>query len=615
MEFPGRHYIYATDISEQSAVLTAEVPIVNHRATDESVEARIEVRDETGVVVLTNSQTSRVAAGAAMTCKISGMINQPKLWEPGAHPHLYEVNCLLLVAGHVIDRNTIAYGIRSARWDVRSGLTLNNHPLKLRGWGQKPTNEWPGLGSALPDWLHFYTLQLMQQAGANFVRWGHCAGAPACITAADQLGLITDQPGVDCEFDTQGSAWRLRADSFRDVIIYFRNHPSILIWEGGNQKVSHDHAQELKGLMNEYDPHGGRVYTHRRADEITAEFMDIGIGTEGGAEIPRLPTIEGEYNREESPRRVWDDSSPPNFGYIEAKGQLYQLPSEQFAINQVSHFFQTIGKKYKIGGANWIFSDTTSGGRVNVEVSRASGEVDGVRLPKEAYFVCQVLFSPEPKIHIIGHWDYPSGTKKTIYVASNCEKVELSLNGHPLKLSMVGDNSIHIYPNIAWESGELKAVGYRNGQIVATDVRRTNDKPYALKLTPILSPSGFKANGADIALFDIEVVDKLGNRCTTEQKRIDFQIDGPGVWRGGYNSGKAQSTNNQFLEVECGINRVALRAGRQPGKITITATSEGLLSATSTVATKEIPDVNALLGLDVVDNIMKLFATSSSPGT
>ena len=66
--------------------------------------------------------------------------------------------------------------------------------------------------------------------------------------------------------------------------------------------------------------------------------MDVGIGTEGGREISSLPVVEGEYNREESPRRVWDNFSPPNFGYPEAKGMTYQLTSEPFAVNPVTHW-------------------------------------------------------------------------------------------------------------------------------------------------------------------------------------------------------------------------------------------------------------------------------------
>ena len=264
---------------------------------------------------------------------------------------------------------------------------------------------------------------------ANWVRWGHCAAGPAQIEGCDRLGLMVEQPGVDGESDTVGAAWKIRAAAFRDMIIYYRNHPSIMIWEGGNQKVTQAHAQELRGLMDQFDPHGGRAYAHRRADATDAKFMDVGIGTEGGREIASLPVVEGEYDREESPRRVWDDFSPPNFGYPEAKGQTYQLTSEQYAVNEVAQYVHKTLRANHAGGANWIFSDSTSGGRDTAEVARASGEVDGVRLPKEAYYVCQAMFRDDPQVHIIGHWNYPAGTKKTIYVASNCGDVELFVNG------------------------------------------------------------------------------------------------------------------------------------------------------------------------------------------
>ncbi len=589
-------YIYASEISQRSATITTEVPIENSRATEEAVEVRVEIADDAGVVVLRKSQSGKIAPGASTVLKVAGVIPPPKLWEPGNHPHLYQVNCLLFTRGKEVDRRALSYGIRTARWDAGTGLSLNGHPLNLRGWGQRTTNEWPGLGAALPDWLHFYTLQLMQQAGANFVRWGHCAAGPVCILAADRLGLITDQPGLDGEFDTHGAAWQLRADAFRDVLIYFRNNPSILIWEGGNQTVLREHAAELRGYMDQYDPRGGRVYAHRRADEASAEFMDIGIGTEGFAEIPRLPTVEGEYDREESPRRVWDDFSPPNFGYREAKGQTYQLTSEQFAVDEALHFCGKIGKPNQIGGANWIFSDTTSGGRVGVEVARTSGEVDAVRLPKEAYYVCQTMFREDPQVHIIGHWNYPAGTTKPVFVASNCDKVELLVNGTPTALGLVGDRYIFSFPNVTWASGEIRAIGYRGGKPVATDSRHTTGAPFGLRLTPIVGPNGLIADGSDVALIDIEVVDKEGNRCPTSQVRVDFGLQGPGIWRGGYNSGKIKSTSNLFIDVECGINRIAVRTTNQPGKITITAKSEGLSPGTLTL--ESIPRPADSLGPD-----------------
>ncbi len=568
-------YAYATSVSQSSASVTVEVPVENGRPSAQVVEVRVELLQQDGKCVLRLQQTNSVDAGTNRLFTLNGNLPEPKLWEP-AYPHVYRVLCSVGIGGTKVDTAEIPLGIRTVRWDVQTGFYINGHHLKLHGWGQRPTQEWPGLGAALPDWVQFYTLQLMKEAGGNFVRWGHCAGGPACIAAADELGLITDQPGVDGESDTRAAAWELRASAFRDVLIYFRNHPSILLWEGGNQKVSRAHAQQLHSLFAQYDPHGGRAYTHRRADKVTAEFMEVSLGTEGGHEAPQLPVVEAEYDREESPRRVWDDESPPNFGYPEAKGQVYQLTSEQFAVNEVAQFVSKLGAPSHSGGANWLFSDSTSGGRVACEVARASGEVDGVRLPKEAYYVCRAMFRADPQVHIIGHWTYPKGTRKTIYVAGNGEEVELFVNGKSVGKGAVADRYLFTFPAVAWEPGELKAVSYVGGTQVAKDTRHTAGSPVTLRFMPFTGPGGLKGDGSDVAFFDIEAVDVRGERCPTFERSVKFGLTGPAQWLGGYNSGRTNTIHKTDLYLECGINRVAVRSTPTPGRITVHAECDGL---------------------------------------
>lgn len=608
-------YVYAAEVTEKSAKVGLEIPVRNERATAATAEIKAELFDADGKSVAAVKTTAQLAPGETKTAGTSIVIPHPRLWEP-EYPHLYRVVITVRADDRVADTTEVPLGIRAIRWDADHGLFVNGAHLKLHGWGQKPTNEWPGLGAAQPDWMHFYTSQLMREAGGNFIRWGHTPAGPAQIAAGDQLGIIQLQPGGDGEHDTVGGAWALRVATFRDLIIYYRNNPSIFIWEGGNQKVSREHAKELREQMDRYDPYGGRAYAHRRADAITAEFMDVGIGTEGGREIAGLPVVEGEYNREESPRRVWDDASPPNFGYPEAKGQTYQLTSEQFAAHQVGHYVKKLGAENHAGGANWIFSDSTSGGRVAVEVARTSGEVDGVRLPKEAYYVCQTMWREEPQVHIIGHWSYPAGTRKTVYVASNADDVELILNGKSLGHGEVSDRYLFTFPDIAFAPGELKAVASRHGQSVATTAKHTVGPAIALKLTPITGPQGLTADGADIALFDVEAVDAKGERVPTFQQRVDFDFSGPGTWRGGYNSGKINSINHPWLDLEAGINRVAVRAGRTAGTLRLSARSAGLQSASISVPSQPfngaLPTLPATrLGSAPVRNIVPVAATAS----
>ena len=584
-------YVYATEISDESADVTAEIPVENGRSTSEKITVQAEIVDHDGKPVATLSQTGEIAAGARFTSKLSFTIPHPRLWEPD-YPYVYHVVCSVRLGNQTVDSCEVPLGIRAVHWDVKTGFWINGHPLKLHGWGQRPTDEWPGLGTAQPDWLHFYTLELMKQAGGNFIRWGHCAGGPDMIKAGDELGLIADQPGVDGESDTVGAAWKIRADAFRDAIVYFRNHPSILIWEGGNQKVTREHAAELRGFKDKYDPHGGRAYAHRRADETTGEFMDITIGTEGSHEVPRLPVVEGEYDREESPRRVWDDFSPPEFGYPEAKGQTYDLTSEQFAVDEVNQYVRKIDAPNHCGGGNWLFSDGTSGGRNTVEVDRASGEVDGVRLPKEAYYVCQTMFRKDPQVHIIGHWNYPVGTRKTVYVASNCRDVQLFVNGKSLGRGNRSEHYLFTFPDVAWEPGEIRAVACNNNVPVATNVICTAGPPVALRLTSITGPGGLQADGSDVALIDVEGVDASGERCPTFQKRVDFTCSGPGIWRGGYNSGEADTINQKHLDLECGINRVAVRSTLESGEITVAASCLGLQGGNVAIQSHPFPVTN-----------------------
>ncbi|WP_415907697.1 sugar-binding domain-containing protein [Oleiharenicola sp. Vm1] len=582
-------YAYATNVTAESADFALEIPARNERPTDDCFTVAAALFDADGREVWRGAQDVALAAGETNTFKFTAQLPQPRLWEPG-YPHVYCCAIELRTKDAVIDRTEIPLGIRAVRWDAATGLWINGAHTKLHGWGQKPTNEWPGLGAALPDWLHAYTSQLMHDAGGNFIRWGHTPAGPAQIRAGDELGIVTLQPAGDGEHDTVGGAWALRLANFRDVLIYYRNNPSIFIWEGGNQKVTREHAAALRALMDRYDPHGGRAYAHRRADQITAEFMDVGIGTEGGREIARLPVVEGEYDREESPRRVWDDASPPNFGYPEAKGQTYQLTSEQFAVNQVKHYVTKLGAGNHAGGANWIFSDSTSGGRVAVEVARTSGEVDGVRLPKEAYFVCQVMFTYTPRVHLVGHWSYPAGTKKTVYVAANTGgEVELFLNGRSLGRAQPENRFLYTFRDVAFAPGEIKAVAYdRAGRAAATTAKHTVGPAVALRLTPITGPDGWRADGADIALLDVEAVDARGERVPTFQQRVDFAVAGPAVWRGGYNSGKIDSINHTFLDLEAGINRVALRSLTATGPVTVRASSAGLQSAAITLTPRTV---------------------------
>jgi beta-galactosidase len=94
-----------------------------------------------------------------------------------------------------------------------------------------------------------------------------------------------------------------------------------------------------------------------------------------------------------------------------------------------------------------------------------------------------------------------------------------------------------------------------------------------------MHPAGFKANGHDLVLVEVEVTDAKGKRCPTALNMIHFNLEGAAEWRGGMAQGPDNYILSKGLPVECGVNRVLIRSTTQAGKITLTAKAEGLKEA------------------------------------
>jgi beta-galactosidase len=187
---------------------------------------------------------------------------------------------------------------------------------------------------------------------------------------------------------------------------------------------------------------------------------------------------------------------------------------------------------------------------------------------------------------------------KTNYVVANTESVELFVNRKSLGVNAKPENGyIFAFPDVEFAPGTLRAVGRNGGKTVAEEELATAGPPAQIKLTSIVGPQGLQADGQDVALIDFEVVDAKGQRVPTDDARVDFTISGPGIWRGGYNSGRIDSTNNLYLNTELGINRVSVRSTLSPGVIAITASRAGLQSAQIQIVAKPVKVVDGLATL------------------
>lgn len=593
-------YIYSENVGKTSADIFVETEIANESNSTKSFTIETQIFNPKGKLVDRIISSETIDADRKSSFLQRYKLLNPELWYT-RRPSLYTIKTIIKDGKKEIDSNITSFGVRFFDFNKNSGFWLNGEYVKLHGWGQKPTNTWAGLGAALPDWLRDFTYNMMDEAGGNFIRWGHCAGSPSEISMGDKYGFVTLMPGVAGESEDHGETWKIRLDAFRDMVVYYRNHPSIFIWEGGNWEETAKHYEQMLEVIKSFDPKGKRLFGNRRSDlnDDSKKYVTVEVGTEGWErELDNLPIVESEYFRDESPRRSWDKFSPDDnfFSHKNINKNIYKETSEEYAVKEVMHWWDKLGKKaYHCGGANWVFSDGPHGGRCQTEVTRASGEVDAVRLPKEGFYSTKAMWRYEPQVHIIGHWNYTPGTKKTIYVVSNCQSVKLYVNNKFIAENYKAKYGyLFEFPDISWENGDIKAKAFVGDKEMCSQVKSTAAPAYAIKMTPILGENGWRADGSDIALIDVEVVDINGNRCPLDKSKINFTISGPAIWRGGYNSGREHSTNNKFLYVESGINRVAVKSLLQAGNVTITATADGLLPCKVNLKSQKIKISNGL---------------------
>ena len=582
-------YVYASDIriKSRTAVIHAESEIRNETGRDQTAEYEVTITDPDGNTVANFSSGEEVVIpdGATVTLSAEQEVGNLHFWSWG-YGYLYDVKTAVKVDGKVVDEVTTRTGFRKTRF-AEGKVWLNDRVIQLKGYAQRTSNEWPALGMSVPAWLSDYSNGMMVEGNANLVRWMHVTPWKQDVESCDRVGLLQAMPAGDAEKDAKGQQWVQRTELMRDAIIYNRNNPSIIFYECGNESISREHMLEMREIRDKYDFYGGRAIGSR-------EMLDIREAEYGGEMLyinksAHSPFWATEYCRDEGLRKYWDEYSWPY--HVEGAGNdafysasqnkmvpgnsaPYNHNQDQFAVEHVRRWYDYYierpgsGTRVSSGGVKIIFSDTNTHHR-GVENYRRSGVTDALRIPKDSYFAHQIMWDgwvdvEEPGIMILGHWNYDEDTVKPVYVVSTAEEVRLFVNGEELPAPRREYEFLFTFDNVGFKPGKIEAVGYTDGKEVARYALETAGEPAAIRLSTIQNPDGWKADGADVALVQIEVVDAQG--------------------------GIAQGPDNYILAtdfpVECGVNRAILRSTTTAGKVTLKASAEGLERAEVTLETQ-----------------------------
>jgi len=597
-------YVYAKDldVGARTGTIHVESQVRNEHAQARTFSLEVRIEDMEGKAIKTwaGAQTT-LGAGETRVVGASAKVEGLNLWSWG-YGYLYRVYTTLKVDGRPVDVVRTSTGFRKTEFS-NGMVRLNDRVIHLKGYGQRTSNEWPAVGSAVPAWLSDLSNRMIVEGNGNLIRWMHITPWRQDVESCDRVGLLQAMPAGDSEKDATGRQWEQRVELMRDAMIYNRNNPSILFYEAGNKGVSEEHMLQIKALRDQYDPHGARAVGSR-------EMLESRVAEYGGEMLyinksARIPLWMMEYSRDEGLRKCWDDYSPPF--HKDGDGPPYRnAPAREYNRNQDSHAIEDVvrwydywrerpgtGTRVNSGGVNIIFSDTNTHFR-GAENFRRSGEVDALRIPKDGYWAHQVMWNgwvdvERPGIHILGHWNYAPDVKKDVYVVSSADRVELFLNGRSWGQGRQSSRFLFTFKDVQWQPGLLVAVGSdAAGKRLCEASHQTVGDPVAVRLKAMTGPGGLRADGADLALLEVDVVDAEGRRCPTALNRIDFDLNGPAEWRGGMAQGPDNHILSKGLPVECGVNRVIVRSSTRPGTITVTARSEGLRPATLEMASSPV---------------------------
>jgi beta-galactosidase len=577
-------------LTAPSAVLTIETELTNDGGQGHPVKIATRIIDPQGHTAAAVASAQWIAPGGMLKVGQEVLLAHARLWSLES-PCLYTAETTLLDEDRVLDTFRQTFGIRTIRFDVDRGFFLNEKPVKLQGTCNH--QDAVGVGIGVPDSLHWWRIRRLRDVlGCNAIRCSHNPMAPAIYDACDALGLLvmdeTRHPGSPPDMKGfTGTPYRdtrhIEAMVRRD-----RNHPSVIIWSMANEEwaVQGDPygAQMLSYLMDAVHEYDTTRPISTAVNAGTDHGWMVGFGSVEDLlgvnynyqdydwlhrQYPNKPIFGSETASDESCRGIYqtDPISAHLTSYMSPEGSWKPLAERAF----VAGGFAWTGFDYR--------GETTPYGWP--EVNSNYGLMDLCGFPKDAAFYYQAWWRRErPLVHIFPHWNWPDdGRTVPVWCFSNCERVDLILNGVSL-----GTLDMPLYGHLQWDNvkyapGRLTAVGYVGGREVARHIVETTGPPHALRLSA--DRSRLTADGEDTIPVQVEVVDASSRVVPTADNSVRFSVRGAGVIGGVGNGDPSSHEPNQGSARRAfnGLCMVLVRSGTISGKVVLTAVADGLAGA------------------------------------
>ncbi len=626
-------YVTTPSISEEKADVQIQVEVQNTDSAVAMVTLQSEILDEKGSLVANTKAIVPIPSGDTYTFRNYTEIKNPVLWDID-NPYLYTLKTTILVDGESIDESETPFGVRTLKFDPNTGFSLNGKKVLLKGVNIH--HDLGPLGAASFERGFERRLEGLQKLGCNAIRLAHNPHDEYILDWCDQNGMLV----FDEAFDKWSSQFFGAGNEFEDYwkssltsfIRRDRNHPSVILWSVGNETKQQrspkanfgiDQMKEMADFVHKLEP-SRMVTCGLHPSRARGSYRTENYYREGPPEMEFYMDVVSTNYREE----FWpiDRKNHPQLSFILSEAQVGNLGNEWFNFNH----------DYGIGLFYWGGTDYIGESFGWPAKGWPNGIIDWNDHWKPFSYYIQSLYSEEPMVQIAAydeseetqkywnevnlrfqpmysHWNWAGKDSVKILTMTNCQEVELLVNGTSVGKKQVPeeyytkdiksytaeeydpDNPINTGPaihkelewTVPYESGEIVAVARNDGKIVAEHKIKTAGKAYAVVLKP--DRNEISADGLDLSYITVEVVDEQGNIVPDADHEITFSVKGAGTNAGVGNADiiSHEPFQGNTRKVFQGKALLIVRSTRNAGKISISAKSKGLKSAKVQVISKQ----------------------------
>ncbi len=582
----GGILIHDEDVSAASAKVIVKTYVNNDYKQDKKAWIKATLFTKDGKVVATSTSTQQlIEAGNYGTFTQTLTITNPQLWSP-AQPNLYNIKIQVYQNTKQVDEKSLKTGIKTVVF-AANGFYINGTKLNIVGTNRH--QEYPYIGYALSDNAQYRDAWKIKNAGFNFVRCSHYPPSPAFLDACDELGIMVMDAIPGWQFFGNSEFQKNSFQNIRDMIHRDRNHAAIVLWEASlnETNMSKDYMDTANKIVHTELPF---------KNVFSSGWMDYAFDVFNPArQHLKAPNYFKKYNH---PKPLllaeygdWEYYAQ-NAGFNqkeyaglkseERSSRQLRTDGQQRMLQQALNFQESHNDNLYgpgVGDANWLMFDYKRGYAEDLETS---GIMDVFRLPKFSFYFYQSQYQSntdangfgKPMVFIANYWNDPR--QKTVKVFSNCDEVELFLNGKSLGIQkpdtdLFSRNLLHApftFNPATYIPGKLTAIGYIKGKKVAANTISTPGSAFKINIKADLSGKNLVAGKNDIIFIYASITDSKGTVIPDAIDMIRFSVKGNGELIG-----------KQSINAEAGIATILLKAGDKPGPIKIEASSGKLISA------------------------------------